>query len=312
MKKELIFSMESPYRDTFRIWAYRFGQGAKTLAIVGAMRGDEIQQQYICSQLVKELTQMEDKGLLANDHEIVVIPSANPFSMNIGKRFWAMDNTDINRMFPGYDLGETTQRIAAGLFEFIKDYAYGIQLASFYMPGDFIPHVRMVKTGYEDVEGAKLFGMPYISIRTPQPYDTTLLNYNWQIWDTRAFSVYGSQNHDVDSAATRQTISAILRFMKRKGWIRYGRLSQQADYNSIVLDESELLAVKAPTAGIFHKLKNAGESVFQNELLAEIIDPYEGTVKSRILSPVDGVVFFAHNKPLALPNTPLFRIHDVG
>lgn len=43
--------------------------------------------------------------------------------MNIKKRFWPTDNTDINRMFPGYDLGETTQRIAAGVFEVIKDNA---------------------------------------------------------------------------------------------------------------------------------------------------------------------------------------------
>ena len=40
----------------------------------------------------------------------------------IKKRFWSIDNTDINRMFPGYDKGETTQRIAAGIFEKIKDY----------------------------------------------------------------------------------------------------------------------------------------------------------------------------------------------
>jgi hypothetical protein len=33
-------------------------------------------------------------------------------------------------MFPGYDAGETTQRIAAGVFEKIKDYEYGIQFAS--------------------------------------------------------------------------------------------------------------------------------------------------------------------------------------
>ncbi len=53
----------------------------------------------------------------------------------IKKRFWSIDNTDINRMFPGYDKGETTQRIAAGIFEKIKDYKYGIQFASFYIPG---------------------------------------------------------------------------------------------------------------------------------------------------------------------------------
>lgn len=142
--------MESPFRDTFRIQGFRFGEGEKSLALVGPMRGNEIQQQYICSQVVCRLATLEKEGRLAPGYEILIIPSANPFSMNIEKRFWAMDNTDINRMFPGYNQGETTQRIAAALFEAIQGYTYGIQLASFYVPGDFIPHVRITRTGYED------------------------------------------------------------------------------------------------------------------------------------------------------------------
>ena len=53
----------------------------------------------------------EAEGRLVPGRQIMVIPSINPNSMNIGKRFWGIDNTDINRMFPGYDQGETTQRI---------------------------------------------------------------------------------------------------------------------------------------------------------------------------------------------------------
>lgn len=134
--------MKSPFRDTFRIKGFRFGEGEKSLALVGAMRGNEIQQQYICSQVVCRLAALEKEGRLTPGHEILIVPSVNPFSMNIEKRFWAMDNTDINRMFPGYNQGETTQRIAAALFDAIQGYTYGIQLASFYVPGDFVPHVR--------------------------------------------------------------------------------------------------------------------------------------------------------------------------
>lgn len=46
--------------------------------------------------------------------------------MNIEKRFWPIDDTDINRMFPEYIKGETTQRIVSGLFEQVKGYSYGI------------------------------------------------------------------------------------------------------------------------------------------------------------------------------------------
>lgn len=136
---------------------------------------------------------LENHGFLQKGLSVTVIPSATPFSMNIGKRFWAMDDTDINRMFPGYDKGKTTQRIAAGLFEKLQGYEYGIQMASFYMPGEFIPHVRIVKTALDYADEGKDFGLPYVSVSEPAPFDTTLLNYNWQIWNTKAFSLYGGE-----------------------------------------------------------------------------------------------------------------------
>lgn len=299
--------MNSPFRDTFKIHGYRFGEGEKSIAIVGAMRGDEIQQQYICSQLVRKLSILEQQGKLLPDHEILIIPSANPFSMNIGKRFWAMDNTDINRMFPGYDAGETTQRIAAALFKALKGYKYGIQMASFYLPVDFVPHVRMSHTGYEDVDTATLFGLPYIYLHEPLPYDTTLLNYNWQIWETKAFSLYGGKDDEVGSSSCKYLIETVLRFMKRTGVIKHS-LSSQPDYNSIVKNEEDIISVKSPTAGMINKVHHVNEEVVKGDVLARIIDPYEGGVISEIISPVDGIIFSEHNKPLALQNTTLFNI----
>ena len=130
MIKETLYTMKSLHRDEFRIEGFRFGSGEKTMALIGAMRGDEIQQLYICSQMVAHLKEMESMGELDPDKSILIIPSCNPYSMNVGKRFWSMDNTDINRMFPGYDHGETTQRIAAAIFKRIEGFKYGAQLAS--------------------------------------------------------------------------------------------------------------------------------------------------------------------------------------
>lgn len=306
MRKEILFEMKSPYRDTFQIVGYWFGSGPKTVAVVGAMRGDEIQQQYICACLVDALKGIERKGQLADDKSILVIPSCNPFSMNVSKRFWAMDGTDINRMFPGYDQGETTQRIAAALFEHIKDFEYGIQLASFYMPGEFVPHVRMLSTGYEDVETAELFGMPFVTTRKPLPFDTTLLNYNWQIWGTKAFSIYAGQTNYVENVTSGQTIDAILRFFKK---IKVTNLRlQNAGYESVVIDEGELVNVTSRRAGIFYRVVGAGPHVEEGQLLARILDPYDSSVLEEVKSPVAGTVFFAHNRPLALEHAIIYRI----
>lgn len=301
--------MESPFRDTFRIQGFRFGEGEKSIAIVGSMRGDEIQQQYICAQIVRKLTVLEAKGRLIPGHEILVIPSANPFSMNLEKRFWAMDNTDINRMFPGYDQGETTQRIAAALFSAIQGYKYGIQMASFYMPGEFIPHVRMIETGYQDTETARLFGLPYICLRKPLPFDTTLLNYNWQIWETKAYSVYGGQNNHVEGSLASDIVGTLLTFMQRTGLINYAA-PMHPDYNSQIIDEADLITVKASAAGILYKKKTARDEVYEGEVLARIINPYDGSITTEIHAPVDGIIFFAYNKPLALQNAPLFKIYE--
>ena len=89
MNIETIFTLKSTYRDDFRIDGYRFGKGEKTCCIVGALRGNEVQQLYVCSQIIKALSNLEKKGNITYNHEIMVIPSLNPFSMNIQRRFWS-------------------------------------------------------------------------------------------------------------------------------------------------------------------------------------------------------------------------------
>ena len=211
MRRIRIFEMPSLYREPMIITGYRFGKGEKSAAIVGAMRGNEIQQLYICSQLVRRLKTLEQEGLLTAGHAVEVIPCVNPSSVNIGKRFWAMDDTDVNRMFPGYDKGETTQRIASGLFQHLIGWKWGIQFASFYLRGDFVPHVRMMSTDWSDAQTACDFGLPYVFVREPLPIDTTTLNYNWQIWDTRAYTILTSETDRIDVVSAEIAVNSVLR-----------------------------------------------------------------------------------------------------
>ena len=307
MKVQTIFHMSSPYRDDFRIRAYTFGHGEKSLCIVGSMRGDEIQQQYVASRLVALLQEAEAQGKIPEGKSISVIPSANPFSINIEKRFWALDGTDINRMFPGYDQGETTQRIAAGLFEFIKDFRYGIQLASYYLPGQFLPHVRMIHTGFEDVSAARCFGFPYIAIRTPEPFDTVLLNYNWQIWETQAFSIYAGSTDYIDHEMAEVSIQAICRFIANK---ELGEVMEvpEGETNPQVVTSEQLVSIQSPHAGILIVDAHPGEHVAKGQVIARIMHPYEGRVVATVKAPVSGAVFFARNKSITFQNTILFRL----
>lgn len=305
MKKDIIYSLSGLYRDDFRVTGYRFGKGEKTCCIIGSLRGDEIQQLYMCGQLVKALSAIEKKGDFAHDREVLVIPSLNSYSTNIGRRFWCLDNTDINRMFPGDPEGETTQRIAASVFEEIKQYKYGVQLASFYIPGVFIPHVRMMKTCKENTSLANLFGLQYVVLRTPIAMDRTTLNFNWQVSGTAAFSVYTNATENIDEDSAELGVSAVLRFLSRMGVIKY---RCHGGYMGTIINEDDMMSVKSGSAGIFRGVRSVGDEVRRGDVLAQIIHPYEGEVVSEITAPSDGIVFFAHKKPLVIENTLAFKM----
>ena len=305
MNKRIIYEMKGLYRDSFRVTGYEFGSGEKSVCIVGNSRGNEVQQIYCCSRLVTKFRQLEEEGRIAEGHKVLVIPSINPYSVNVHKRFWPTDNTDINRMFPGYDLGETTQRIADGVFREISEYRFGIQFTSFYMPGDFVPNVRLMDEGYSDPETARQFGLPFVVIRKVRPYDTATLNYNWQVWDTQAFSLYTSTTSRIDAGSAGQAVLAVMNFLSAQGMIRYHVPEIR---ESKVIRDTDMISVQTARSGIFEAQVTAGEHVRMGQPLANILHPYEGSVLETLYAPAEREVFFVHNEPLTYADTAVIKL----
>lgn len=347
MQEITLYESKSEYRDDFRIRGFKFGSGEKSLAVVGSLRGNEFQQLYAASHLVKKLSELEKQNLLVPEKEILVIPCGNPYSMNIRKRFWTIDNTDINRMFPGYSEGETTQRIAAGIFNAVKDFKRGIQFASFYIRGSFAPHIRMMKTGFENAEMAKEFGLPFVVIRDPRPFDTTTLNYNWQIWESNAFSIYTTNTEKVEKKSAEEAVKAILRFMKAEGILKEEeklkqvyveeKISCSKDSSALaqndngsfendniakisnaecfsfkdkirVITDSDLMNVRTKNAGFFEGKVKPGENVKKDEVLAEIYDSYTAQLLEKIASPCNGTILFIHAEDMCYAESTVCKI----
>ena len=307
MREETLFTIKTPYREEVPVKGFFFGSGEKTACFVGSLRGNEIQQMYIASMLVKKLTELEAKGMIQDDNEFLVIPCVNPFSMNIGKRFWPVDNTDINRMFPGYDLGETTQRIAASVFENVRNYQYGVQFASFYLAGDFVPHVRIMHTGFQSPELAKEFGLPYVLMREPSPIDTTTLNYNWQIFETDAFSIYTRETDRIDESSAKIAVDSVLRFLNSFAFIK---THLPVAFSSEVIEEKDFVTVISPNGGLYKRVVNPGDDVQKGQVLAYILNPLTSSEKCSIVAPKNGIVFFAHKSPIITEHQVAFFLKE--
>ena len=310
MEKIEILRIESLSRSPLVVEGYLFkGTNSKApkVAIVGAMEGDSILPLYCASTMVGFFKNKIDKEKIEGD--VLIIPSINHYALNIGKRFWPLDNTDINMMFPGYELGETTQRIAKKVFDAISGYDFGIILERRPDPATCLPYIKLFKSGYEDLIGAKKFGFKMIHHRTMKSIDTVTLQYNWQLWGTKAFSIMCPSDNQVDKKIASQINQAMIRFMDKTKIIDYHIFN---GYESTVIDRNSIAVVKSPRSGIFISKELPGNYVSKDQVIGEIVHSLEGDVIHQFLAPCNGMVTCFYSNSLIYEHAVAFRIAKIG
>lgn len=208
-------------------------------------------------------------------------------------------------MFPGYKEGETTQRIAARLFEALQGYDYGIILEGRRDQGMCIPYVKIIKSGYEDIDAAKDLGMRFIHHRPYSPIETVMLQYNWQLWETKALSLVFGKNGTIDAETGKEVQGALVRFMTKRGMLGF---SVFEGYQSNILEPEHITILKASRAGIFESSVPCGARVQKGDKLGRITDALSGEKLEKIVAPHDGVITCQYSHPLIFQNSIAFRM----
>lgn len=308
MKRLEILNFKSPNRAPLKVEGFVFGEESDgpSIAVVGAMSGDHINQLYVASRLVDYLSQKEEEGKIIG--KILVIPAVNTYALNMGETFWPLDKTDINMMFPGYAQGETTQRIAAKLFQSLQGFDYGIILEGRRDQGMCLPYVKIIKSGYEDIESAQDLGMRFIHYRPYSPIETVMLQYNWQLWGTKALSIVFGKNGAINNATSSEVHGALVRLMAKRGMLD---LPVFEGYSSNIIQPEDITVLKASRAGIFDSVVSCGATVEKGDILGRITDALSGEKLEKIVAPIDGVLTCQYASPLIFQNSIAFRIASV-
>ena len=168
-----------------------------------------------------------------------------------------------------------------------------------------MPHINIMKTGFEDADMAKKFGMPYVMVRNTRPYDTTTLNYNWQIWETKAFSLYTTSTQQINKSSAARGVASVLTFLDSISAVHYRR---HEGYVSQVIGDDDLICVRSPEAGLFEPEVTVEQEVKAGMVLARILNPVDGEEIAQIYAPCDGIVFFLHNEPLTYGHTAVIKL----
>lgn len=96
-------------------------------------------------------------------------------------------------------------------------------------------------------------------------------------------------------------IEAVLRFLGKNGILRH---PSHGGYASQLIEGGDLVNIKSGAAGFFLRKVEVNARVKKGDTLAQIVDPYLGTVIEEITAPVDGIVFFMPPSPLSIPTPP--------
>jgi len=308
MHETTICSLDAVARGSFQVKAFHFGNPLKkNLAIVAGLRGSEIQQIYIASQLVRKLHDLHQ--LVSDDHGVCIIPAANPHAANTARRFWEPESLDLNRLFPGFERGDSAQRVANSIMEHVSGYEYGINLTSINHPGAYANHIRIHRTGWEKVEHSKAFGFSTVHLHEPNAQESGSLNYNWQVWNTKTYSLLGGRAFEIDAPRAQDSINAILRFMQSCAILgKDPAIALPKATTAQLVEDQRLLRINIPRAGIFIPFKELDDRVHKGEVLGTVRDALHGEVLCDVTSPCEGTIFYRFPGPLAYENMVGFTV----
>jgi len=313
MTRHTLVNLASPSRDAFRVEGFRFAprqhnDADTSVAIVAGLNGHELAQMHAAAQLVNFLQthQAEDPHFITG--EILIVPAVNTFGFNMGERHWPLDKTDINAMFPGFDQGETTQRIAHHLFEHLKGFEWGIELEDRRDQYDCMPYVRMINSGFEDKKAASYFGLQFAHHRDFVPSDAGSLQYNWSVWHTKSYGLVFGNKQQIDNHTTHQILDSLIRFLAKVGAIR-SKIFE--GYATNIITQDAITLIPSQRAGVFEPRQRVGSFVKKGDLLGKVFDALDGSVREKIYAPVDGLITCHYHYPLIYQNTIAYRMISI-
>jgi len=306
-----MMNMTAPVRESFNIPYHDIGpvESNPAIALVSGLHGDEINGVYILSRLVHFLKEVE-KGSYPKFKLVkraVIIPAVNVLGINTLRRAWPFDNTDINRMFPGNIMGETTQRIAYSVLETTKRADFRIDLHSSNLFFEEIPQIRIYDPGPETVKISRMFGLSTIMVRKSSPVFTTTLMSSWSYWPGHNFLLQIGRAGSIQLDYCQRVFQSIMDFMGKIGVISGLQISE-SDEETFVFQPSHSVNVYAEKAGMFVSDKTVGKWVLGGEELGYIYDSFNGDVISNVTAPVSGLLTGIRRHPMLFEGDHLLRI----
>jgi len=310
MKPRSLLDMTAPCREDFEIPFHEIGDPAKplSLALVAGIHGNELNGVFILSRLADYL-----HGVAAQrypgvklHHRVLIVPAVNVLGLNLRMRLWPFDKTDINRMFPGFDLGETTQRIAAAVLKATREAFYRIDFHSSNLEIEEMPHLRIYDASEGERARAESFGLTILE----NPIDAVLtvsLIHAWKQYSGENFVLRGGNAGELQLEHCERLFHALLQFLHSVKILSGGN-PPSIEEETHQFGAGQNFRLISDQAGFFVSKLKVGHWVQAGDLLGVLYDGYKGTVREEIRAPKNGLLLGLRRQPLVFQGDLVARL----
>jgi predicted deacylase len=311
MTTPTLLEMTAPLRDDFTIPYHDFGPATQrpALALVAGLHGNELNGIFVLSRLAEFLARVGDgrEPAHALRGRVVVVPAVNVLGVNTRSRRWPFDKTDINRMFPGYDAGETTQRIANAVFQATRTARYRVDVHSSNADFEELPQVRLYEPSEDEKSTALLFGLPAVIERRTDQVFTSTLGHAWRTCGGESFVIQAGRAGDLQLPHCERLFRALMAFLHHTGLVSgIGLAADDQDTHYFGVDRT--LSLVSDHAGLFVSHVQVGTWLQPGALIGEVYDGFSGDRRAEVRAPAPGLLSGVRRQPLLYEGDLIARL----
>jgi predicted deacylase len=311
VSSNVLLHMTAPTREDFDIPFHEIGPAGAPLrlALVAGIHGNELNGVFVLARLANFLQQIaagERPGteLLTR---VLVIPAVNVLGVNTRSRAWPFDGTDVNRMFPGYDAGETTQRIAHAVLETTARAEWRVDLHNSNVDFEELPQVRLYDPSEEERRAARWLGLPAVIERPVSPTVSATLAYAWKMRGGRGLVVQAGQAGSLQPEHCERLFRALIDLLEQLGAVIGLRLAEpESDVH--FFDARQIFPLIGEHAGWFVSRLEVGQWLQAGDLVGYVYDGFEGSLRAELHAPVSGLLAGLRRQPLLCEGDLVARI----
>ena len=302
MTQRVLLHMTAPLREDFDIPYHDIGaeHSLPRIALVAGLHGNELNGVFVLSRLAaffQGVTEGQHPGLRLRER-VIIIPAVNILGLNTLDRHWPFDNTDINRMFPGYDAGETTQRIAHAVLEATRPAHYRVDLHSASLDFEELPQVRLYGPTQDEQAIARLFGHPAVIERPTSTILTATIGHAWKAYGGANFVLRAGYAGNLQLSHCEQLFHALVVFLQRTGILQGASAVEESEEDVHYFGVEQTARLVADTAGLFISSLEIGRWLQAGDLIGHVYDGFDGQLRAELKTPVSGLLSGIRRQPL--------------